>query len=73
MDNLIKIIDPQTLEVLYTYSLEESEQAYQKAQQLEELGLAIKLEIPTFGETLAHSLGLSAEKTLIYLASVHEE
>ena len=51
MDNLIKIIDPQTLEVLYTYSLEESEQAYQKAQQLEELGLAIKLEIPTFGET----------------------
>ena len=57
MAHLIKIIDLNSNSTLYRFDHNEYEIAFDKAKELEELGLDIKIVVPTSIETLGVALG----------------
>jgi hypothetical protein len=57
----IKIVDSLNNEILKEFPMEDSQAAYEYAAQMEGYGLEIKIVSPTITETLAESLGLSAD------------
>jgi hypothetical protein len=57
MPHLIKIIDLNSNSTLYSFRDDECEIAFNKARELEELGLDIKIVTPTSIETLGVALG----------------
>ena len=61
MSSRIKIIDNLSNSTLYEFSMEDADRAYQKSEELEEMGLDIKLVIPSVSQTLIESLGASSE------------
>ncbi len=69
----IKIIDKQTQQILFEYPINEADQAYAQAGQLEEMGLDIMISMPTLSESLSQSLGHGPQVTAAYLESVEEE
>lgn len=69
----IRVIDVQTEQTLFECSLQESEKAYQFAAEMEEMGLDLKVVVPTLSETLSQSLGLSREAQAAYQESLEEE
>lgn len=69
----IRVLDQHTGQVLFECHLQESEKAYQFAAEMEEMGLDLKLEIPTLTDTLSASLGLSREQQEAYKQSMDEE
>ncbi len=69
----IRVLDQQTDQVLFECSLEDSEKAYQFAAEMEEMGLDLKMEVPTLSETLSESLGLSREQKAAYKESLQAE
>lgn len=69
----ILVRDVQTQQVLFECAITESEKAYQFAAEMEEMGLDIEVIVPTLGETLSNSLGLSREQVQEYKNSLEEE
>lgn len=69
----ILVRDVQTEQVLFECAITESEKAYQFAAEMEEMGLDIEVLIPTLGETLSSSLGLTREQQEEYKNSLEEE
>lgn len=69
----IRVLDQQTGQGLFECSITESEKAYQFAAEMEEMGLDIRLEIPTLTDTLSQSLGISSEQVEAYKKSMDEE
>lgn len=69
----ILVRDVQTKQVLFECAINESEQAYQFAAEMEEMGLDIEVVSPTLGETLSNSLGLTQEQQQTYKDSLEEE
>ncbi|WPU64629.1 hypothetical protein [Peredibacter starrii] len=69
----ILVRDVQTQQVLFECAITESEKAYQFAAEMEEMGLDIEVVVPTLGETLSNSLGLSREDLEKYKESLEEE
>lgn len=69
----IKILDSETEEVLYEYSLEDSDDAYNMAKQLEEMGIDFKFHHPNVTETLCDTLGLTFDEKDEYEQSVTAE
>lgn len=69
----ILVRDVQTQQVLFECGINESEKAWQYAAEMEEMGLDIEVVIPTLGETLSNSLGLSREDLETYKQSLEEE
>lgn len=61
MPSRIKIIDNLSNSTLYEYSMEEADKAYEKSEELEAMGLDIKLVIPSVSETLIKSLGADSD------------
>ena len=66
MDSTIKIIDKLSNQTLYQFSMENIEKAYQKAAQLEEMGIDFVISIPSTAQTLLQSLGAD-QFTINYL------
>lgn len=69
----IRVLDQQTNQVLFECSLEESEKAYKFAAEMEEMGLDLRIDAPTLGQTLSSSLGLTNEQQQAYTESLEEE
>ena len=57
MSNKVKIIDLSTETILYEYSIEDNDKAFHKANELENMGLNVKILTPTSIETLGVALG----------------
>ena len=69
----IRVLDLQSGQTLFECSLQDSEKAYQFAAQMEEMGLDLKVVVPTLSDTLSTSLGLSRDEQAAYEASLEEE
>ena len=69
----IRVIDIQTEQILFECSMDDSEKAYEYAARMEEMGLDVKVDAPTLGDTLSQSLGLSKEAQETYRQSMQEE
>lgn len=69
----IRVVDAQSGQTLFECTLSESEKAYQFAAQMEEMGLDLKVIVPTLSATLSTSLGLSRDEQIAYEASLEEE
>ena len=69
----IRVLDLQSGQTLFECSVQDSEEAYQFAAQMEEIGLELKVIIPTLSDTLSQSLGLTREQKLAYKTSLEEE
>tara|TARA_B100000927_G_scaffold147257_1_gene118874 strand:+ start:327 stop:563 length:237 start_codon:yes stop_codon:yes gene_type:complete len=54
----IKIIDSTSGTTIYTYSLSNQNVAFQKAKELEEMGIEVTIKSPTSIETLGVALGM---------------
>lgn len=61
MSNRVQVQDSFSKEVLFECNMEELDLAYQKAHELEEMGLNITIQIPGVQETLMDSLGAGPE------------
>ncbi len=73
MKSKLRVIEQSSGEVLFECSLEEAEQAYVKAAELEEMGLDVRVEHPGVSETLAASLGLEGDSMNALKDSLAEE
>ena len=62
MNSKISIKDKLSDTELYTFDIAQSEDAYRKAMELEDLGLDIELVIPNSIEALANKLGLNPKE-----------
>lgn len=60
-------------QVLATYSLEDRDKAYEYAEELEEMGIAITLKEPSLPETLIRSLGADQIDTETLKNEIEEE
>lgn len=69
----IRVLDQSTGQCLFECSIVESEKAYHFAAQMEEMGLDLKVVVPTLSDTLSQSLGLSREQQEAYKTSLEEE
>ena len=69
----IKIIDNTSGEVLYEFNFENSESAHAKALELDEMGLDVRVDIPTVTQTLCDTLGIENEDLIDYEESVVAE
>jgi hypothetical protein len=69
----IRVIDVQTEQVLFECSLDQSEQAYEYAASLEDMGLDVKVVNPTLSQTLTNSLGLSQTEVAAFEESMDHE
>ncbi len=63
----------QSFETFCTFPLEQMEEAYAKAAQMEQEGLEISLEIPGAVESLANSLGISSLDRALLEGSIEDE
>ena len=57
----IKVYEINTEETLQTFESHETEKAYEYARQMEEMGIEVKVKIPSINHTLADSLGMGSE------------
>lgn len=73
MTSKIQIKEVNSLETLYEFSMDDMEKAYHKAQELEEMGLDIKLIIPSLTETLARTLGRTEDELLLLNEELNDE
>ena len=69
----IRVIDLQSGQTLFECSIHDSEKAYQFAAQMEEMGLDLKVIVPTLSATLSSSLGLTRDEQTAYEESIEEE
>ena len=69
----IRVVDLQSGQTLFECSIQESEKAYQFAAQMEDMGLDLKVIVPTLSDTLSSSLGLNRDEQKAYENSLEEE
>lgn len=69
----IRVVDLQSGQTLFECSIQDSEKAYQFAAQMEEMGLDLKVLVPTLADTLSTSLGLTRDEQAAYEASLESE
>ena len=69
----IKIYEFNTNELLASFPLEKSEQAYAFAKQMEEIGVDVRMEQPSVNHSLGHSLGMSDEELENLSLAIDEE
>lgn len=67
------LLKDQEGQILASYSLEQRDQAYKYAEELEEMGIEIKLEEPSLPETLIRSLGADSIDTETLRNEIDEE
>ncbi len=73
MSGKVKVIDILSEETLFQCEINEIEKAYAYAEQMEEIGLDIKITAPSAPETLARSLGASEENIHHLVDEIHQE
>lgn len=73
MTATVKIIEVHSSQVLFECPVEQSDFAYEKAAEFEEMGLEIKLLHPSVNESLANSLGISGDPLEAFEESLTEE
>jgi hypothetical protein len=69
----IQVKDRLTEQTLFECDLEQSETAYARAAEYEEMGLDVQVINPTLSQTLTSSLGLNLEEVRKYEESLTEE
>jgi hypothetical protein len=69
----IRVKDVQTDQILFECDMNESEKAHHFAGEMDEMGLSVKVVIPTLTEGLSNALGLSKEAEAAYQKSLEEE
>lgn len=69
----IKILNKQTNEELYSFDISEHAEAYEKAKDLEEMGLDILISTPGVTQTLCDTLGIENDAREDYENSVAAE
>ena len=72
-NSTISVIDINSEQTLKTFELSEAALAYEYAAEMESYGLDVEVDAPTITETLANSLGLSANSKEDYEQSVIAE
>ncbi len=73
MNSLIKIIDSQSQEELFSCPANESDKAYAYAKQLEDLGIDFEFIKPGTPETLVNELDVSLDQKQEYRESLDQE
>lgn len=73
MSAKVKIVEVQSGQVLLECTVEQSDFAYEKAAEFEEMGLDVKLVHPGVNESLAHSLGIEGDPLEAFEESLSEE
>jgi hypothetical protein len=74
MQNLkIKVIETNSQEIMKEFELDQSEQAYHYAEEMEQLGLDVIVKKPTITQTLAHNLGADEQKLSELAAELEHE
>lgn len=69
----IKIYEYSTNELLASFPLEQPEQAYAFAKQMEEIGVDIRMDQPSVNHSLGHSLGMSEDELENLSLAIDEE
>lgn len=69
----IRIIDQQNETEIYSFEFHQQDEAYAKMIELEEMGLDVKLIVPTVTESLCDSLGIKQDEKEDYQQSVVAE
>lgn len=69
----IQVLEQNSGSILQEFDLDQMDQAYALAANLEEMGLDIHISNPTLSDTLSHSLGLSEDEIQAYKDSLIEE
>ena len=73
MNKKVKVIAAETDEVLFETDIENIENAYEYAAQMDEIGIAVRLVAPTIADTLSTSLGLTVEENEKLQTSIIQE
>lgn len=71
--NQILLVETQTGETIASFSIQEREKAYQKATQLEQMGLDIEMRSPGAAKSLAIELGADKKQLEDLDQSLQEE
>jgi hypothetical protein len=69
----IQVIHPDSGQILFECSLDESKRAYEMAAQMEQMGVDVMVKGPNIAETLCHSLGLGTSDLEAYKEELEEE
>ncbi len=69
----IKVIEANSLEVLFECDFEDHDKAFDYARKMEEMGIDIKIHAPSLSETLAVSLGADESDLSTLRDEVDEE
>ena len=73
IDAQVKVVEPRSGEVLLQCGVEEEARAYQFAQEMEQMGVEVKIIAPSVSQTLASGLGVSAKDWQGYQRSMDQE
>ncbi len=69
----IQVIDVHSNQSLFECAIEDQQKAYAFAADMEDVGLDVKVLIPTLAETLSESLGYSQDTLNQYVESMNQE
>lgn len=73
MSNQVRVIDNISGETLFQTTIEKIGDAYSFAEQMEEIGLDLRIEAPGLAETLIRSLGAKEEEIANFKQGLDEE
>ena len=73
MTTKVKVIEINSESTLFECAVDQSEMAYKKAAEFEEMGLEVKLIHPSVNESLATSLGIKGDPLQAFEDSLEEE
>ena len=72
-ESKIKLIDTSSQELIQEFPMDQVDQAYAMAEQLEAAGASFELKIPSVTDTLVSSLGMPDADKAEYEESIKEE
>ena len=73
IDVQVKVVEVQSGQVLFQCAVEQEEQAYQFAQEMEAMGVEVTVKRPCVSATLASSLGVAEADWQEYQQSMEQE
>lgn len=73
IDDQVKVIETLSRQVLFQCTVEEEAKAHQFAQDMEQLGVDVKVETPNIFQTLASKLGATDTDWKEYQQSMEQE
>lgn len=73
MKSKVRIIEKNSGQVLFECNVDQADLAYEKAAVFEEMGLDVKVDLPTVNQTLADSLGVTGEARELFQDSIAQE